>query len=62
MHIWPTEEVCAGIYTLLCMFRPVIKHYSQERITNVKNVNEKSECGTFEEPSTKATRTTSSYI
>ena len=40
MHIWPTEEVCAGIYTLLCMFRPVIKHYFQERITNVKNVTE----------------------
>ena len=31
MHMWASDEVCAGIFTLLCMLSPLIKRDHQEK-------------------------------
>ena len=31
MHMWASDEVCAGISTLLCMLSPLIKRDRQEK-------------------------------
>jgi len=36
MHMWASDEECAGIFTLLCMLSPLIKRDHQEK-KNVKN-------------------------
>ena len=45
MHMWASDEVCVGIFTLLCMLSPLIKRDHQEK-EECKECNMRNGLGT----------------